>query len=129
MPRSTTQRHPREVPTRIITLQNILQADIVEALYWTVTVRPPIHAMRRAFNENEIEVSLLVVDATNTFSSLNRQIALHNIHIAPLHACHLHKSCSTYTKPLFTVCFQVVGKFPPSWIQCKEILCHGDLHP
>ena len=41
-------------------------------------IEAAVHAVRNAFNSNDCEAALLV-DASNAFNSLNRQVALHNI--------------------------------------------------
>ena len=41
-------------------------------------IEAAVHAVRSAFDTNECE-SVLLVDATNAFNTLNRQVALHNI--------------------------------------------------
>ena len=41
-------------------------------------IEAAVHAMRSAFISNESE-GMLLVDATNAFNCLNRQVALHNI--------------------------------------------------
>ena len=41
-------------------------------------IEAAVHAMRRQFNGKETEATLLV-DATNDFNTLNRQVALQNI--------------------------------------------------
>lgn len=46
-------------------------------------IEAAVHAMRSLFEENQSEAALLV-DATNAFNSLNRQVALQNIqHLCP----------------------------------------------
>ena len=41
-------------------------------------IEAAVHAARQAFDSEECEAALLI-DATNAFNSLNRQVALHNI--------------------------------------------------
>ena len=41
-------------------------------------IEAAVHAARTAFDSNDTE-AMLLVDATNAFNSLNRQVALHNI--------------------------------------------------
>ena len=43
-------------------------------------IEAAIHAMQEVYNKNESE-ALLLVDATNVFNSLNRQVALRNVKI------------------------------------------------
>ena len=43
-------------------------------------IEASIHAMQEVYNKNESE-ALLLVDATNAFNSLNRQVALRNVKI------------------------------------------------
>ena len=43
-------------------------------------IEATIHAMQEVYNKNESEAFLLV-DATNAFNSLNRQVALRNVKI------------------------------------------------
>ena len=46
-------------------------------------VEAAIHATRSDFDSEECEVTLLV-DATNAFNAINRQVALHNVrHLCP----------------------------------------------
>ena len=42
-----------------------------------------VHATRSSFESKECEAALLV-DATNAFNALNRQVALHNIDVSAL---------------------------------------------
>ena len=41
-------------------------------------IEAAVHAVRTAFDSDENEAAILI-DATNAFNSLNRQVALHNI--------------------------------------------------
>ena len=59
-------------------------------------IEAAVHAVRTAFESDENE-AVLLVDATNVFNSLNRQVALHNIQrLCPLLATIL---INTYRAP------------------------------
>ena len=59
-------------------------------------IEAAVHAVKLAFDSDESEAALLV-DATNVFNSLNRQVALHNIRsLCPTIATVL---VNTYRRP------------------------------
>ena len=49
-----------------------------------------VHAVRTSFQHKETE-AVLMVGASNTFNSLNRRIALHNIGALPNLGHHIHQ--------------------------------------
>ena len=78
-----------EVPRRIIAkaVLRIIWGDIVEAAGPLQACagqeggcEASVHAMKHIFQSPESE-AVLLVDATNAFNSLNRQVALHNISV------------------------------------------------
>ena len=77
-----------EVLRRIISkaVTSTLKEDIIGAAGLLQTcsgleggIEAAIHAMNKAFNLSQSE-ALLLVDATNAFNSINRKVALHNVH-------------------------------------------------
>ena len=72
-------------------------------------IEAAVHAARQAFDSGECEAALLV-DATNAFNSLNRQVALHNIrHLCPPIATILVNSCRAPTE-LFVDCDVILSQ-------------------
>ena len=79
--------HSWDIARHIITkaVLSITQPDFQDALGCQQMccglisrIQAAVHAARQAFDSEECEAALLI-DATNAFHSLNRQVALHNI--------------------------------------------------
>ena len=77
-----------EVLRRIISkaVTSLLKEDIIESAGLLQTcsgleggIEAAIHSMSRAFNLDDTE-AMLLVDANNAFNSINRKVALHNVH-------------------------------------------------
>ena len=77
-----------------------------------------IHAMHRIFESNETE-AILMVDAENTFHSINRKALLHNIeYLCPVIATFLY-NCYAISARLFVI----GGKE----LRSRKGRTHGDL--
>ena len=61
-------------------------------------IEAAIHALHEVYNKNESE-ALLLVDATNAFNSLNRQVALRNVKILCPNIAQYIKNTGTYKQP------------------------------
>ena len=61
-----------------------------------------IHAMHKIYEEDESE-AILLVDASNAFSSVNRKIFLHNIGIICLPLAKFVRNCYNLPSRLFII--------------------------
>ena len=99
-----------EVIRRIVTkaILRVIQRLVEEACGILQTcsglpcgIEAAVHAMREVYAANSTE-GILLVDATNAFNSLNREAALHNIHIS---ACYQHPGLQYLRRSSPTFCF------------------------
>ena len=86
-------------------------------------IEAAIHSMRAIYSENESE-GMLLIDASNAFNSLNRNVALHNIGVICPSFHQFMKN--SYQSPAKLFVSDINAKASPTVIYSKEGATQGD---